>query len=307
MNERQWLTGTDLHTMLVHVRPKLSDRKMRLLACAGVRSSWDRLTFRGRLAVETAERYADDPTGYAAMKAAGKALKAMMGGFEEENADPHDPPPVVGGDDDRASVCTYADGWLAVLGGIWNEDDPVASACALLREVAGNPFRPSRVEPAWLKWNDGKIAQLVRSIYANRAFEHMPILGDALEDAGCVDRAILDHCRSGGPHVRGCWVLDLLTAEKPLAGPDEEEAPDLVLPQRVWLVRLKDGCTAEDNPLGKDYHELCLPLLHQDFPELLLPGEHDPAALKQDARVRSVKEMWYWTADGKTVIVPRRP
>jgi hypothetical protein len=51
---------------------------------------------------------------------------------------------------------------------------------------------------------------MAQAIYNERGFDRLPILGDALEDAGCTDRDILDHCRGPGPHVRGCWAVDLL-------------------------------------------------------------------------------------------------
>jgi hypothetical protein len=54
------------------------------------------------------------------------------------------------------------------------------------------------------------VQKLAKSIYDDRAFDHLPILADALEDAGCTDAAILEHCRGPGPHVRGCWVVDLI-------------------------------------------------------------------------------------------------
>jgi hypothetical protein len=81
----------------------------------------------------------------------------------------------------------------------------------LLRDLFGNPFRrvPS-VSSALLTWNDRLVERLAQSAYEERAFERLPILADALEDAGCTDRAILDHCRGPGPHVRGCWVVDLI-------------------------------------------------------------------------------------------------
>jgi hypothetical protein len=72
------------------------------------------------------------------------------------------------------------------------------------------PFRDIALDPAWLARNDGTIAKLAASIYEERAFERMPILGDALEEVGCRDEEILSHCRVPGPHVRGCWVVDLL-------------------------------------------------------------------------------------------------
>jgi len=75
----------------------------------------------------------------------------------------------------------------------------------------GNPFRPApHIDPAWLAGNGGTVPKLARAIYDERAFDRLPVLADALEDAGCTDADILTHCRSGGEHVRGCWVVDLL-------------------------------------------------------------------------------------------------
>ena len=77
----------------------------------------------------------------------------------------------------------------------------------MIRDIFGNPFRPIVANPAWLTPTAVAIAT---AIYADRAFEQMPILADALEEAGCTNADVLLHCRSGGPHVRGCWVVDLL-------------------------------------------------------------------------------------------------
>jgi hypothetical protein len=76
-----------------------------------------------------------------------------------------------------------------------------------VRDVFGNPFRRVGVEPAWLTPD---VRALAQALYAGREFERLPILADALEDAGCTAQAILDHLRGPGEHVRGCWVLDLL-------------------------------------------------------------------------------------------------
>jgi hypothetical protein len=78
---------------------------------------------------------------------------------------------------------------------------------ALMREIFGNPFRPVALDPAWLTAN---VTGLARGIYDDRRFEDMAILADALEDAGCTNRDILNHCRESGPHVRGCWAVDLV-------------------------------------------------------------------------------------------------
>ncbi|MCE9560440.1 MAG: hypothetical protein K8U57_00140 [Planctomycetes bacterium] len=77
----------------------------------------------------------------------------------------------------------------------------------LLRCVVGNPFRHVGADITWLTTT---VQQLAAGIYADRAFDRMPILADALQDAGCDNADILDHCRSEAPHVRGCWVVDLL-------------------------------------------------------------------------------------------------
>ena len=80
----------------------------------------------------------------------------------------------------------------------------------LLRDVFGNPFRPVAVEPAWLAWGGGTVRQLAQAIYDERAFERLPVLADALEEAGCTNADVLGHCRQPAEHVRGCWVVDLL-------------------------------------------------------------------------------------------------
>ena len=84
----------------------------------------------------------------------------------------------------------------------------------LLRDIVGNPFRRVAASPPWLTWNDGAVQKMVQVIYDGRRFADLPILADALEDAGCDNADILAHCRSGGEHVRGCWVVDLLLDRK---------------------------------------------------------------------------------------------
>jgi hypothetical protein len=77
----------------------------------------------------------------------------------------------------------------------------------LLREIMGDPFRRVIVDPAWLT---PRVIMLAQAAYAERAFDLLPILGDALEEAGCIDIAIPAHCRAPVEHVRGCWVVDVL-------------------------------------------------------------------------------------------------
>jgi hypothetical protein len=81
----------------------------------------------------------------------------------------------------------------------------------LIRDVFGNPFRPSPpLRPAVLAWNDATVRRIAEGIYEDRAFGRLPILADALLDAGCEDEELPVHCRSEGPHVRGCWAVDLI-------------------------------------------------------------------------------------------------
>ncbi|WP_246173508.1 hypothetical protein [Limnoglobus roseus] len=98
--------------------------------------------------------------------------------------------------------------WYAgcLVGGISPQsEDEREEQGPLLRDIFGNPFRPVTFSPAWLTPTAVGLAQ---AIYEDRAFDRLPILADALQDAGCEDEAILGHCRGDGPHVRGCWVVD---------------------------------------------------------------------------------------------------
>jgi hypothetical protein len=82
-----------------------------------------------------------------------------------------------------------------------------AAECCLLRDIYGNPFRRCSLDPAWLT---PTVRDLARGIYDERAFDRLAILADALEEADCTNDDILGHLRGPGPHVRGCWVVDLL-------------------------------------------------------------------------------------------------
>jgi hypothetical protein len=80
--------------------------------------------------------------------------------------------------------------------------------------VFGNPFRPVALDPAWLAWNDGAVRKMAQALYDERAFDRLPLLADALEDAGCTNADILAHCRQPRPHVKGCWVVDLVLGKE---------------------------------------------------------------------------------------------
>ena len=83
--------------------------------------------------------------------------------------------------------------------------------CDVLRDIFGNPFRPVTFSPSW---RTDTAVTLARQMYDARGFSAMPILADALQDAGCDSEDVLNHCRGAGPHVRGCWVVDLVLGKE---------------------------------------------------------------------------------------------
>jgi hypothetical protein len=85
-----------------------------------------------------------------------------------------------------------------------------AAQCGLLRDLLGGPSRAVRLDPSWLAWGGRAVRKMAEVIYEEGQFEDLPVLADALEEAGCADPDILNHCRAPGVHVRGCWVVDLL-------------------------------------------------------------------------------------------------
>jgi hypothetical protein len=87
------------------------------------------------------------------------------------------------------------------------KDAESAAQAQLLRCIFGNPFRPVAFDP---EWRTSTVVQLARGIYDDRDFDRLPILADALQDAGCNNADVLNHCRQPGPHARGCWVVDLV-------------------------------------------------------------------------------------------------
>jgi hypothetical protein len=89
--------------------------------------------------------------------------------------------------------------------------DAMKIALSVVRDIFGNPFRPITLNPSWLT---PTAFSLATGIYNELAFDRMPILADALQDAGCENEDILTHCRQPGEHVRGCWAVDLLLDKK---------------------------------------------------------------------------------------------
>ena len=83
-----------------------------------------------------------------------------------------------------------------------------AQQALLVRDIFGKSFhKKARIQR---RWRTDTVVALASQMYESRDFSAMPILADALQDAGCDSAEILDHCRGPGPHVRGCWVVDLV-------------------------------------------------------------------------------------------------
>jgi hypothetical protein len=197
------------------VRGKGSERLWRLFAVACVRGAEVRMRdTRSRKALEVAERFADGTATLTELLAArAQAQEAADQAFREEYED-----------EARANFCldaayealcvarSAADAALVCVA----EDMDIDSIPAglqlpdLFREIFGNPFQWKIADPIWLSWNDGAVRKLAQAIYDNRSFDLLPILADALEDAGCTDTDILTHMRGPRPHVCGCWAVDLI-------------------------------------------------------------------------------------------------
>ena len=141
---------------------------------------------------------------------------------------------LIGAANEVATCAAHARGWAAAgavtgadgspqVGAIAEAQDEayweeVRCQCGLLRCIFGNPFRPIAFDPAWCM---PKVTALASAAYEERSLpagildtQRLAVLADAMEDAGCADTEMLSHLRGPGPHVRGCWVLDLLLGKE---------------------------------------------------------------------------------------------
>jgi len=216
VTEAEWLTCDDSVPMIDFLYGNVSDRKLRLFGCACCRRIWHIYDEAARHAVEVAEQHADGTATKAECRAVeravkyagprvvidGSAYRAAAHGSRDtagEHADvqvPHPRYPWAESDYDA-----YRREYLGAF------ERERLSNILLLRDIFGNPFRPVAFDPAWR--TDTAVA-LAAQMYESRDFSVMPILADALQDAGCDNDDILAHCRGDGPHVRGCWVVDLV-------------------------------------------------------------------------------------------------
>lgn len=188
---------------------------------------------RSRRAVEVAERYAD---GEATVEDLRKVHREMLRWNRQEwgaSGGTEGTTLTEGFGDTIWPLCvTESNRQLAELLPAHIGSVPVAPAqAALLRDIFGSPFRKpymwvDKLPPdsalkerrswllrEWLRWNDGTVPRIARSIYDERRWQDMGILADALLDAGCDDESIISHCREP-LHTRGCWVLDLILGKE---------------------------------------------------------------------------------------------
>jgi hypothetical protein len=236
----QYLIGADENQPRVQAMESFphcrsSDRKLRLFACACYHRISHLLPDRAaHAAVAIAERFADGLATDEEFRAAEEEARGLSGALEERWRASR-------GAERAALQPTHAA--LALAGVVtWREAQKAAyyaasnahldlacllhpfarvndpefgrsqlaeerEQCRVLRDIFGNPFRPVTADPRWLT---STVLDLARLIYDERSFDRLPILADALMDAGCDAEELLNHCRGEGPHVRGCWAVDLL-------------------------------------------------------------------------------------------------
>ncbi len=222
MTEAEWLACSDVGQMVQELDLRRYDRKLRLFAAACCRLVWDHIADEAaRNVVELSERYADQEISGEQLVAA--VVQARGSPYSFANSASQNAA-AIGCASYQSSAEKYlsaaADAVAAIVGtrwvAAWQGHDKQAewrtraAQRRLFRDIVGNPFRPVAVDPAWLAWNHGTVPAIAHRVYDERAFHDLPILADALEDAGCTNDDLLGHCRGGGPHARGCWAVDLL-------------------------------------------------------------------------------------------------
>ncbi len=235
MNATDWSACKHPREMLGKLR-RVSDRKLRLFAVACCRRIWHLFPHPSfQEAVVAVERFADGQTDWGtvvsirelAKQSAKDQRRAEKTGARKWNSAEHKTYHAVLVVNDKSAryAAKTTSGEVVIAASFaaslaepsvwpdWHERSDAAriaenlAHCELVRDIFGDRIRPSSFDPDWCRHT---IAQFADTIYEERAFDRLPILADALEEVGCTDAAILDHLRGPGPHVRGCWVVDLL-------------------------------------------------------------------------------------------------
>lgn len=205
MTETEWQYASEPHLMLAFLRGRENDRKLRLFAVACSRRIWNLIDDLGRAAVEAAENFADGELGPDELRAARLACQGARGMASWYAAATN--PEIAARNAARSAQAGVADD--PRLG---TEAGELLAQAGLVREIFGpDPFRQIIVDSNWLT---PTMIQLAQVMYDDRAFDRMMELADALHDAGCDNDEILSHCRGPGPHVRGCWVVDMVLGKE---------------------------------------------------------------------------------------------
>lgn len=210
MTEADWLTGNHPDPMLAFIQDKASGRKLRLFTaacCRRVQHLLDSDSDADQDTLAELERGADGPADPARLGAVGgsPSLPVVFAA-----GSPGEPAATA-----TADICAELEGAangdrthpLGVGDYYAAEAAERAAQCRLLRDIIGNPLRPAPSDP---RWRTTPVLDLARTMYESGDFAPMPILADAMEEAGCDHLDTLAHCRGPGPHVRGCWVVDLI-------------------------------------------------------------------------------------------------
>jgi hypothetical protein len=226
MTEAEWLgCRTNPKKLLRSLKARATERKLRLFACACCRRITGDLSKRSRSALEQAEQYAEGAIPKETLaQAEAKAQAVADTEFGDGNfygAGARDQTPYLAATAVvRVSSTTMTPIEIAtcaaeccaltkVQGKPFFQSPEHRYQCDLVRCIFGNPFRPVTPDPSWQTPN---AVTLARTMYDSRDFTAMPLLADLLEEAGCPAEVSV-HCRGPGPHVRGCWVVDLILSK----------------------------------------------------------------------------------------------
>ena len=217
MTEQEWFNCTEPMPMLELVRGKASDRRLRLFACACSRRIWHLLPDRrSRKALEASERFADGMITPEKLRFVRGDVRWSANMATRKSDDSEGVKWIVAHlaepDAQRALFAVWPAAYLC------GRETQQPLQCAFLRDLFGNPFRSITIDPAWLT---PTVLGLAQATYDNRILPagtldptRVAVLADALEEAGCSDADILNHCRQPGEHVRGCWVVDLILGKQ---------------------------------------------------------------------------------------------
>jgi hypothetical protein len=217
MTESEWLDERQAQTLLSFLlepgrlqRTRIGKRKLRLFSCGCCRLIWDGVESKHlRSALEAAEQFADAGGGPSELERASELVGYAMAVLPSPDFRYQQAASILVGYSIHPSASTAAVSsamfHLPAIGSLTNERFPRRLQCSLVRDIFGNPFRPMAIDT---EWKTSTVVSLAKSMYESRDFSMMPVLSDALQDAGCESAEMLSHCRGSRPHVRGCWVVD---------------------------------------------------------------------------------------------------